>query len=123
MPPIVVGDCGGLAAPGTWENITPPDIVVPPGEELAAFAFAVDPVNSGTVYFGTAYQRMWKTTDCGSTWVPGDTGRNGAAWEHAMNWTFLVDPIEPNVVYTNTGYGDMGVNRKRVEALRTAVGG
>lgn len=107
-PPVVVGDCGALAAPGVWENITPPDIVVPSGEDLAAFAFAVDPVNQGTVYFGTAYQRMWKTTDCGSTWAPADTGRNGAAWNHAMNWTFAVDPIEPNVVYTNTGYGDMG---------------
>lgn len=107
-PPIVVGDCGGLGEPGVWENITPPGIVVASGDKLAAFAFAVDPVNSGTVYFGTAYQRMWKTTDCGSTWTAGETGRNGEAWMHAMNWTFVVDPIEPNVVYTNTGYGNMG---------------
>lgn len=107
-PPIIVGDCGQLAAPGTWENITPPDIIVAPGDKLAAFAFAVDPVDAGTVYFGTAYQHMWKTTDCGSSWAPADAGRNGLAWHHAMNWTFVVDPIEPAVVYTNSGYGDMG---------------
>lgn len=104
----MVGDCGSLGAVGEWQKITPPDIVVQSGDKLQAFAFAVDPVNSGTVYFGTAYQHQWKSTDCGSTWAPGDSGRNGEAWNHAMNWTFVVDPIEPNVVYTNSGYGDHG---------------
>ncbi|MCE9578040.1 MAG: hypothetical protein K8W52_33225 [Deltaproteobacteria bacterium] len=102
---VNVGACGQLAAPGTWEAITPPGIVPAQGETVETFAFAVDPVNSGTVYLGTIYQHMWKSTDCGSTWARTDTGRNGGAWDHAMNWTFVVDPIEPDVVYTNSGYG------------------
>jgi len=103
-PPIVVGDCGQLASVGTWQRITPPDLMPAPGDEVASFAFAVDPVNSGTVYLGTASQHMWKSRDCGSTWTRTDTGRNGAAWDDAMNWTFVVDPIEPETVYTNSGY-------------------
>jgi hypothetical protein len=107
-PPIVVGDCAGLGEVGEWQQITPPGIamVMAPGDKLAAFAFAVDPVSSGTVYFGTAYQHMWKTTDCGASWIDAGQGRNGDAWNHAMNWTFVVDPIEPTTVYTNTGYGN-----------------
>src|SRR6185503_16069895 len=67
-PPIEVGDCDGLGAVGEWQDITPP-IELAEDEELAAFAFAVDPIHSGTVYFGTAYQKMWKTTDCGASWA------------------------------------------------------
>ncbi len=103
--PIVVGDCGDLAPAGTWESITPAGIMPAPGDEYGTFAFAVDPVHSGTVYLGTINDGMWKSTDCGSTWAPSNVGRNGAAWDHAMNWTFVVDPVEPEVVYTNSGYG------------------
>jgi hypothetical protein len=107
-PPQVVGDCSGLAAKGTWEQTTPPEVAAGFGkqQDYGAFAFAVDPVNSGTVYLGTARQKVWKSTDCGSTWTHITTGRNGTVLDPGMNWTFLVDPVETNVVYTNAGYGN-----------------
>jgi hypothetical protein len=112
-PPQKIGKCDALAPKGKWEQITPPDVVtglanMMPSDAAGTFAFAVDPVNSGTVYLGTVYQKAWKSIDCGSTWTELATGMNANYFDHAMNWTFAVDPVEPNVVYTNTGYGTVG---------------
>jgi hypothetical protein len=108
-----VGDCSKLGPVGTWEKITPPDVAaglatMMPNDASGTFAFAADPVNAGTIYVGTVYQKMWKSTDCGSTWTPLGTGNHASSWDHAMNWTFAVDPLDPQVVYTNSGYGTMG---------------
>ena len=113
QPPQVVGTCAALAPVGSWEKITPPEVAAglasqTPSDGSGTFAFAVDPVNSGTLYVGTVYQKMWKSTDCGSTWALLGTGRHASSWDHAMNWTFAVDPQDPQVVYTNSGYGTMG---------------
>lgn len=70
---------------------------------------AVDPVNQGTVYVGTVLQGVWKSTDCGSTWTKLTGGTNSADVNRGMNWTFEVDPFDPNVVYTNSGYGSNGL--------------
>jgi hypothetical protein len=70
---------------------------------------AVDPVNLGTVYSGTLFQGVWKTTDCGAHWTKIATGSNGDDVNRGMNWTLAVDPQEPNVVYTNSGYGSNGL--------------
>src|SRR5258706_7581288 len=111
--PQVVGACDSLAPVGTWQEITPPAVKAGlankmPSDGNGTFAFAVDPINSGTLYVGTVYQKMWKSTDCGSTWAPLGTGRHASSWDHAMNWTFAVDPKDAQVVYTNSGYGTMG---------------
>lgn len=111
-PPPVLGACDGLAAAGTFEDITPPEVeagfgVVQDGG--GAFAFAVDPVNQGTVYLGTVRQKVWKSTDCGASWTHITTGTNGDAVDSGMNWTFAIDPVEPEVVYTNSGYGTNGL--------------
>lgn len=100
-PPVQVGACDALGAVGTWQNVTPP--AIPAGATV--FALAVDPVNAGTVYLGTIHEGIWKTTDCGAHWTHIDTGRNAAVLDAGMNWTFVVDPVEPNIVYTNAGYG------------------
>jgi len=73
------------------------------------FAIAVDPVNYGTVYAGTLFQKIWKSTDCGATWQAIATGANAAEVNRGMNWTFAIDPFDPNVVYTNSGYGANGL--------------
>jgi hypothetical protein len=111
-PAQVVGACDSLAPVGTWQEITPPAVKAGlankmPSDAGGTFAFAVDTVNSGTLYVGTVYQKMWKSTDCGSTWAPVGTGRHAGSWDHAMNWTFAVDPKDPTIVYTNSGYGTM----------------
>jgi photosystem II stability/assembly factor-like uncharacterized protein len=112
-PPTVVGACDALAPVNTWQDVTPPEVraglnAKTPKDAGGTFAFAVDPVNSGTLYVGTLHQKMWKSTDCGSTWAPLGTGRHADSWEHAMNWTFAVDPKDPQVLYTNSGYGTQG---------------
>jgi hypothetical protein len=52
---------------------------------------------------------MYKTTDCGASWEHVNTGTNGAAVGGGRNWTMAIDPIEPNVLYTNSGYGEGGL--------------
>jgi hypothetical protein len=109
-PPPIVGACDGLGAVGAFEDVTPPEVKkgMSTGGK-GTFAFAVDPVHQGTVYLGTNMAKVWKSTDCGSTWTHPDTGSNGAELDRGMNWTFKVDPIDPDVVYTNSGYGANGL--------------
>jgi photosystem II stability/assembly factor-like uncharacterized protein len=107
-----VSNCAGLAAEGVFEEITPPDLQASTnvsGNAGGSFAIAVDPVNLGTVYVGARNSKLWKTTDCGATWTHIATGKNGADIDRGMNWTLAIDPIDPNVVYTNSGYGSNGL--------------
>src|SRR6185503_7991865 len=82
---VKVSACDGLAPEGTFEEITPPAVKAgigtkqPDGQTRGGtFAIAVDPVNQGTVYAGTLFQKVWKSTDCGATWKDIATGTNGA---------------------------------------------
>lgn len=111
-PPTRVAGCDGLAPEGTFEEITPPEVKAGIGTKTAGgqtrggtFAIAVDPVNKGTIYAGTLLQKLWKSTDCGATWKVSATGTNAANVNSGMNWTLAVDPVDPNIVYTNSGYG------------------
>jgi hypothetical protein len=115
-PPAKVGDCNGLPAPGVFEEITPPEVKAGIGQSTSdnqtkggPFAMVVDPVNLGTVYSGTLLEGVWKTTDCGSTWTKIATGTHADDVNRGMNWTFGIDPQQPNVVYTNSGYGSNGL--------------
>jgi hypothetical protein len=103
-PPVVVNACDDLPPVGTFEIITPPDIV---GERT--FAIAADPVNQGVLYVGTVSAGVWKTEDCGATWTHISTGLNGEQVDSGMNWTMAVDPMDPDTVYTNSGYGSNGL--------------
>jgi hypothetical protein len=105
--PHNVGACDGLGAVGAWEQITPPGVSLP-GPADAAFGtnrFAVDPTNAGTLYLGTTEQGIWKTTDCGATWIHVNTGRNGKSLDVGRQWTVVIDPVDPQVMYANAGYG------------------
>lgn len=107
-PTPIVGACSSLAAIGTFEEITPPVVAAEIAADAGAggtFAIAADPVNQGTLYAGTVYEKVWKSTDCGATWTNISTGRNAALVNSGMNWTFAVDPQDPQTVYTNSGYG------------------
>lgn len=116
LPPAKVSDCAGLAAPGVFEEITPAEVKTTLGQKTpdgqtkgGPFAMAVDPVNLGTVYSGTLLQGVWKSTDCGATWTKIATGTHGEDVNRGMNWTFEIDPVEPDTVYTNSGYGSNGL--------------
>jgi hypothetical protein len=101
----MAGACDALASSGTWENITPP--VAPlHGVTPCPYGgdFVMDPQDPSVLYVGSCNQGIWKTTDCGSTWVHINTGTNGEALDTGRQWTFLIDPGNPKVLYTNSGY-------------------
>lgn len=114
---------------GVWQNITPPD--VPQGGsggigcDYGTLAIAVDQTAPLTVYLGTCQHGVEKTIDGGLTWTHINTGRNGAILDGSRQWTLVIDPVQPNVLYTNSGYGgglnngawkstDRGVNWDRI---------
>jgi len=102
--------CDGLAPIGTFEDITPPSVAMNDGvgDKGGTFAIAADPVHEGVLYLGTIHQGLWKTSDCGSTWNLIANGMGGDNVGTGMNWTLAVDPVEPDTVYTNSGYGTNG---------------
>jgi hypothetical protein len=104
-----VGMCPNLPAPGVWQETTPQAVraAVEAGTNpYGAEALAVDPSNTGTAYFGTDAMGIWKSTDCGGTWSHVNTGTNGAALDSGMQWSLVVDPKAPAVLYANSGYGN-----------------
>jgi len=115
-PPAKVNACDGLAAAGVFEEITPPMVKAGIGLKTpdnqtkgGPFAMAVDPVNLGTLYSGTLFQGVWKSTDCGANWTEIASGTSAMDVNRGMNWTLAVDPQEPETVYTNSGYGSNGL--------------
>lgn len=111
-PPPKVNDCNGLPEVGKWEEITPPELLT----DSNPTSFVVDPVNQGTVYLGSNKKGIWKTTDCGASWVQINVGTDSPICGNGdklcsfvvgtgMQWTFVIDPIDTDVLYTNNGYG------------------
>jgi photosystem II stability/assembly factor-like uncharacterized protein len=97
---------------GTWVNITPPTINLDPqhnGFNTGVNAFVIDPSNTATLYLGTCSQGIWKTTDCGATWVHINTGALGKDLDIGRNWTMAIDPVDPRILYANSGYGAVGL--------------
>ena len=97
--------CDSLAAPGVWEKVTP-NLSTLPGAPPCPYggAFAMNPLDPAVVYLGTCNQGVWKTTDCGASWIHVNTGKNGGALDAGRQWTFAIDPTDPTILYTNSGY-------------------
>ena len=108
--PHTVLPCDKLGPTGAWEDVTPPGLNLSPtlqtpaGENYGAHSFAINPKNTATVYVGSSAQGIFKTTDCGANWVHINTGRNGAKLDGGRQWVFVIDPVNPEVIYTNSGY-------------------
>ena len=136
-PVVPVASCSGTA--GTWQNITPPELNMSnwcsvnfstcnvganDGGEVGTYGttdFLIDPTNSGTVYLGTSQLGIWKTTDCGASWVHINTGNNGtdvnggsvagSLLDGGRQWTMLMDPTNSKILYATAGYGAGGIFR------------
>ena len=94
--------------PGTWVNITPPQIppMLPFVEPQFGMAtIGLSPVAPSTIYVGTNYNGIFKSTDGGNNWVKINTGANSVALDKGRNWTLAVDPTNVNTLYTVAGYG------------------
>lgn len=105
-----VGDCSKVAAAGTWENISP--VVADPANTTGvnySDAIVVDPFDSATLWSGTGYAGIFKSTDCGSTWTHVNTGRNGKAIDQSAAGSMAVDPLNHGVIYTTAFDGANGL--------------
>jgi hypothetical protein len=96
-----------LAAQGTWQNVTPPVSLDPnnPSSNYGTDVVAVDPRTPSTVYVGTCYEGLWKSTDSGQSWVKVNTGSGGSLLDSGRLWALVVDPVNPQILYTTAGYG------------------
>ncbi len=98
MPPTMPLACDKLGAVDAWELITPPGVA----NVLHVLA---DPVNTGTIYAGTANTGVYKSIDCGATWAKINTGKNADLIDSGGQWTMAIDPVEPKVLYAGALYG------------------
>jgi hypothetical protein len=109
--PHHIGSCDALAPAGTWEEITPSEVSLeadfktPAGDNFGDHSFVIDPKDTAHVYLGTSAQGIYESKDCGATWKKINTGRNGDKLDSGRQWTFVIDPDDPQVLYTNAGYG------------------
>lgn len=105
-PPVkVVRPCNtDPESVGVWENITPP------GVGRTAF-FAMNPLDTATLYLATGGDGLFKTTDCGASWVRIDDGKSQVEGgdNNAISWGIVIDPVNPDTIYMNNGYGPKGV--------------
>ncbi len=110
VPPSGAGHAASLK-PGVWENITPPQVSLPyvTFQNYGVGAFVIDPQRTSTIFLGTSAQGIYKTTDSGATWGLINTGKNGPQLTAGRQWTMTIDPVDPQVLYTNAGYGPGGV--------------
>jgi len=106
----VVRPCGDLPAAGVWQSISPLAFSVP--SNMETLAVVVDP-NDQTVYAaagnktngGDSGTGVLKSTDCGATWTLASTGANGDKLKTGDPWAMLIDPVHPETLYINNGYG------------------
>jgi photosystem II stability/assembly factor-like uncharacterized protein len=96
----------GLGKVGVWENITPPGAL---GHMYGTHAVIVNPQDPTNIYVGTDHEGLFKSTDCGATWIKTATGRNGDALSGGEPWSMAMDPVDPQVIYTVSGYGKQGL--------------
>jgi photosystem II stability/assembly factor-like uncharacterized protein len=114
--PHVVTPCPAAdAAAGTWVDITPsmvsldPNFATNAGTNFGTADFLIDPQDTATVYLGTSGQGIYKSTDCGATWVHINTGQNGQTLDDGRQWSMVIDPGNPSILYANSGYGTNGM--------------
>lgn len=105
--PHMVGPCPTDNAPpamlGVWEEITPPTGKADP---FGSQGIVLNPQKFSTLYVGSNKLGIFKSEDCGSTWVKADTGLNAATIDSGLSWSMAIDPTNPNVIYSVNGYGN-----------------
>ena len=120
------GTCGSLSSqpdestpassdsePGAlWEDVTPAGISLDPANPTVngkgnggITCVEVSAQDPATIYVATTFQGIWRSVDRAATWEKVNTGRNGEFIDSGIVNAFVLDPVDPNVLYANTLYG------------------
>ena len=108
---VTIGSCDNLGAPGKWENIAPKQTETQQKSGVRQRAsVALDPFNVGTLWLGTSVTGdgaggLYKSTDCGATWLHVNTGMNGAKLDVGSMWSLAIDPVDKGTVYVVPTHG------------------
>jgi len=106
----VVGNCSNLPTSGKWESISPVVATIGDGSgQNFAEGIVVDPFDPATVWLGTGFAGVFKSTDCGATWTHVNTGRNGAAMDNGSHVSIALDPVDKGTMYTVSLFGAWGL--------------
>jgi hypothetical protein len=91
--------CTNLPQAGVWQSITPFSGGGPAYGEGWSEAMSIDPFDTAVVWLTTGYRGIYKSTDCGKTFVHMNTGRNAATFERGNHISMLADPVDRGVLY------------------------
>ena len=118
IPDVTPVSCTLTGAPvGTWQPVAPPEFLNP--SNLETWSVALNPQDESvfaaagniTNGCGGATQPaciatgVYKSTDCGGTWHLVSTGRSHTELATGDPWAMRIDPINPQNMYINNGYG------------------
>ena len=113
-----VQPCPALPATGVWEDITPTKERGLDGVVYNSQALMLDPFDAGTLWLGTARPNppasdarsgLFKSSDCGASWVQVDSGENADSLDRSSLWSMAIDPIDRGVMYTVGANGALGL--------------
>jgi hypothetical protein len=105
-PPASCLSDAGLMEAGAWQDITPKVQML---NYSGTNAVVLRPDNPAIVYVGVDTNGIFRSEDCGSTWNLVNTGMNAAAISSGRPWSMVIDPVNPDVMYTVEGYGVSGL--------------
>jgi hypothetical protein len=112
--PTFDGECPQTQDPGTWLDVSPPEVDLS-GTEVGVVTVLADPVRTTDVYVNIQFNGVWKSTDCGLTFEKVSTGTNGDKLDTGSPWGAVIDP-NPNrdpetapTIYLNQGYGALSL--------------
>jgi hypothetical protein len=100
-----------IGAVGVWEAVNPPDLPIPPADcggqpcYFGTKAPVINPLDTSIVYLGTDGHGVFKSTDCAATWTKINTGKNADVMDSGASWSMKIDPVTPDTLYANNGYG------------------
>jgi hypothetical protein len=97
--------------PGRWVNISPAGVSTDfnnPPQNYGFNTIVTDKTQFGTVYLGTNYHGLYKSTNRGVSWAKIDTGPGSTMLDGGRIWALAIDPFNHNTLYAASGYGSGG---------------